>query len=106
MKRFVLVLLAFYSIALSCIPCQDQEEAAPENQIVVIKPDTDQQGHFEMDLCSPFCTCACCASVSLQHQIAFLPLKASFTTFKEISFAYLSATNRDDLTSIWQPPRV
>ncbi|WP_439584311.1 DUF6660 family protein [Dyadobacter bucti] len=106
MTRIILIVLAIYTAALSCIPCQDQVSSASYTGTVnFIKAEAERQKPIDVDLCTPFCTCSCCAGVSLQQQIAYLPDKSSFSTFEDIAFAYLSRTHFGDLTSIWQPPR-
>lgn len=105
--RIALIVLAFYTAALSCIPCKDNVSTDTcASTVVVINSASDINHSLDVDLCTPFCTCSCCASVSLQHQNASLPLKGSFATFAEVAFAYLSRSHSGDLTSIWQPPRV
>jgi len=107
MTRIVLIVMAIYIAALSCIPCKDQVVPSSYiSAITMIKAEMERQKPVDADLCTPFCTCTCCASVSLQKQIDFLPGKRSFSTFKVIGFAYLSRIHSGDLTSIWQPPRV
>ncbi|TDE09413.1 DUF6660 family protein [Dyadobacter psychrotolerans] len=106
MTRIILIVLAIYTAALSCIPCKDQVSPAWYSSTVkMVKAETERQKPIDVDLCTPFCTCSCCAGVSLQQEIAYLPDKSSFSTFGDIAFAYLSRTHIGDLTSIWQPPR-
>jgi hypothetical protein len=107
MMRILLIVLAIYTTALSCIPCKDSVQTRERGTVVnVIKADQAHQKTADIDLCTPFCTCTCCASVSMQQQITTLPAKAAFSVFEDINFAYLSRTHSGDLTSIWQPPRV
>lgn len=104
--RIALIVLAFYTAALSCIPCKDKVSSnsyATTAAFVQSAMDTPQS--LDIDLCTPFCTCSCCASVSLQQQGASILVKGSFSTFENITFVYLSRSHSGDLTSIWQPPR-
>ena len=102
-----MILLAFHTAVLSCIPCQDEAfgDSSVDTVVLIKAVAGDQEGSEDLDLCSPFCSCTCCASVSVQNHIAYLPVKASFFIFKEITFLYLPNTHACDLTSIWQPPR-
>jgi len=107
MMRIALIVLAFYTAALSCIPCKDNVSTnSYANTVILVNSTSDTSHSPDVDLCTPFCTCSCCASVSLQQQIPFLPAKGNFSIFQEITFAYLSRSHSGDLTSIWQPPRV
>jgi hypothetical protein len=106
MMRIALIILAIYTTALSCIPCKDTVSTrAYGTTLTVIKAGQTSQQAADIDLCTPFCTCTCCASVSIQQQVAALPEKTAFSLFEDIAFAYLSRTHSGDLTSIWQPPR-
>ncbi|MEO6287598.1 MAG: DUF6660 family protein [Dyadobacter sp.] len=103
--RIILIILAFYTVALSCIPCQDQAVEAAFSDHVVVNAN-DQQQAADIDLCSPFCICTCCSAITLQQEITSPSLLASFPVFEDLIFAYSSETISGDLTSIWQPPRI
>ncbi|WP_205748194.1 DUF6660 family protein [Dyadobacter luticola] len=106
MIRIALIILAIYTTALSCIPCTDTVSMeAYGTTINVIKAGQTRQQAADIDLCTPFCTCACCASVSMAQPVAILPAKAAFSFFKAITFAYLSRSHNGNISSIWQPPR-
>ncbi|WP_374760192.1 DUF6660 family protein [Dyadobacter pollutisoli] len=103
--RIILIILAFYTIALSCIPCQDQALEVSYSDHVTVDASSQQQS-TDIDLCSPFCICTCCSAITLQAETAPPPMMASFPVFEELIFAYSSNINGGDLTSIWQPPRI
>jgi hypothetical protein len=103
--RIILIILAFYTIALSCIPCQDQALEASYSDHLKFDASSDQQS-ADIDLCSPFCICTCCSAITLQTEIVSPPLMASFSVFEELSFAYSSNSDSGDLATIWQPPRI
>ncbi len=106
MKVVIAYLLAFYVLALSCIPCQDEAEPLPDssNPIAVVSGAGD--GHQEaIDLCSPFCICACCASVTISQTIAALPENAVSRLIPPAGFSYLQILSAGDMTGIWQPPQ-
>lgn len=110
MKVIVAYLLAFYVLALSCIPCQD--EVRPENLPL---PDSNTalavaasaaDGHREaIDLCSPLCICACCASVAVSTAVAALPESAVSQLIPSAGFSYLQILYTGDRAGIWQPPQ-
>lgn len=110
MKVIIAYLLAFCVLALSCIPCQD--EAGPEalplpdsnTALTVTAGATD--GHREaIDLCSPFCICACCASVTISATVAALPENAVSQLIPPAGFSYLQILYTGDRAGIWQPPQ-
>jgi hypothetical protein len=105
MMRLVLILLAFYTITLSFVPCQDEasEEGHSTSSFVTAG---DQPHPAKIDLCSPFCVCSCCAGITLQPEFTAAAPATTFIVFKEIIFAYTPGSMTGDLGSIWQPPRV
>lgn len=107
MKVFVAYLLALYVVMLSCIPCQDDVARCPgqEEQSVVVHDAGG--GHSEaLDLCSPFCICACCAGVTIAKPVPGLP-ETKFVSRPPIAgIPYLSPIYAGDLAGIWQPPKI
>ncbi|WP_374761911.1 DUF6660 family protein [Dyadobacter frigoris] len=104
--RLALYILAFYTIVLSCIPCQD-EVLRPSYKAIgsIISTSTDK-GQSVGDVCSPFCICACCAGITLQEPFISLPEVASTVFFSDQAFTYTARDDGGELTSIWQPPRI
>jgi len=107
MIRLAHCLLALYTVLLSCIPCQDEEPMTFQNittSFITATADTNDQN--TVDLCSPFCICACCSAVTLHHAIVHLPEEQCFGFPESKSFSYLKNSGSGDLTTIWQPPRI
>ncbi|WP_409012398.1 DUF6660 family protein [Dyadobacter sp. 50-39] len=105
--RLAIYLLAFYTVVLSCIPCQDDPlRVSYKGTIAIINASADHQDQGTVDLCSPFCICACCAGITLQEPITSLPEAASAPFFKDDAFAYTTDSTGGNLASIWQPPRI
>lgn len=104
MKVIIAYLLAFSVLALSCIPCQD-DAPADSSGAVTVAADAGN-GHPEaIDLCSPFCICACCASVTISAAIAALPDSPVLQLMPSASFSYLQMLYTGDMAGIWQPPQ-
>ena len=101
-------ILAIYTLLLSCIPCQDEMIVSMDQTDNVTIVDTNQNVNDQhaLDLCSPFCICACCSGITLQHTVSSLPILTFFAFPEEKTFAYIQRTDSGDLTSIWQPPRI
>jgi len=103
--RLAHYILALYTVLLSCIPCQDELPIAVAATHVV-SASADMHDPHTVDLCSPFCICACCSGITLQPSIAALPEMPSFSFPDEKVFSYSRRIHSGDLTSIWQPPRI
>lgn len=104
--RLAIYFLAFFTVVLSCIPCQDKVLRFSYEQAVTIKTDADHRDQGGVDLCSPFCICACCAGITLQQPVPSLPKVACTALFNGNAFAYTAESKGRDLASIWQPPRI
>ena len=96
--RFLCALLAIYVFALSVHTCSDG--IAQGHAVSTVQQTED--GHGDMDLCSPFCTCTCCAGITsvkvhrFQHVV---PMNA--LVYSEGTSSVLSMPR----TPVWQPPQ-
>lgn len=104
MKVILAYLLAFYVLALSCIPCQD-EAPLPASSIEAVATSTGDPHQEVIDLCSPFCICACCASVTIGATVAALPESAVSQLIPSAGFSYLQILYTGEMAGIWQPPQ-
>jgi hypothetical protein len=102
MKLFATI-LSVYFLVLTAIPCMDE----PEDRSVQkseISPKTSESHHNDIDHCSPFCTCNCCATPVVNHDtiMEFICVK-----FSEFNFPnYCSRFSNAYFVSIWQPPQL
>ncbi|WP_353718481.1 DUF6660 family protein [Dyadobacter sp. 676] len=104
MKVLVAYLFAFYVLALSCIPCQD--EPVTHSDVAAKAVSDAGDGHSEViDLCSPLCICACCASVTISPVAAVLPDNPVTQLVPPTGFSYLQTLSAGDMAGIWQPPK-
>jgi len=107
MIRLAHCLLAIYTVLLSCIPCQDEEPLTFQNiSTGFIHATADQNDQKAIDLCSPFCICACCSAITLHQSVAALPEVQFFGFPENKGFSYAQTANAGNLTTIWQPPRI
>ena len=104
MMKLAFYIFAFYTVVLSCIPCQDELQL-PVYEQSIVSADAGPDRPNSIDLCSPFCICACCAGITLQHSIACLPDLQSYSFSEEKSFAYISHADSGNSIRIWQPPK-
>lgn len=96
--------MAFYVLALSCIPCQD--DVTDGNAVVTTTVSKAGDGHRQVvDLCSPLCICACCASVTVSTVVAILPESPVMQLIPSAGFSYLQTLSAGDRAGIWQPPQ-
>jgi hypothetical protein len=102
--RYLAIILSFLTIALSAIPCDDEVN----NDIAIISivtADTPTDSHLLGDLCSPFCTCVCCANVVVEP-VFDQELTITDAMNTELNSTYLFSFSRDFSKSIFQPPQV
>jgi hypothetical protein len=96
---------------LSCIPCTDNEHiiATTQNQIEIDA--TEEHNHDNHDncndLCSPFCTCACCGMTINTVKGLVLKQHIPIIVVAHIqSFFYLETPFFQHRQSIFQPPQL
>ena len=98
------VLLAFftiYMIVLNTLPCADApQEILSKPQAVSVQQD---EGHADLDGCSPFCQCHCCHFHTLDVAANDYVLAQPLISKKVIG--YQDGASRDYSSRILQPPR-
>ena len=103
MKLFV-VILSLFTITLSAIPCDDDLSVGTD-LTSSISQDSHGDSHSDVDACSPFCTCVCCATVVV-HPIAEVDILVPLLDYSEIHSYYEFINKSDYLNRIFQPPQV
>ena len=105
MMKIFTYLFAVYILALTTLPCVDKPEELVMQKSEFTKSTTTHHHQSDIDLCSPFCTCNCCASPVIQPDLAI-----SFESFpillQSIHTEYVSGFISYPSASIWQPPRL
>lgn len=100
--KFFTIIFSMYILVLSCTPCGD----AGENIVKADQKVSNTTSHeHTADLCTPFCSCACCPASAFYHPLAIFTIpKAVFqaTKFTIVNTSCLS----NNFHSIWQPPKV
>jgi len=102
-KKIIAGLLAFYMLALIFVPCQDACDSREHQSITTIQ--SAQEHHeAENDICSPFCTCNCCASYVLVASVATIStfISSDDNSFPSYATPFYSAVAADH----WQPPKL
>ena len=102
--RIVAFIMAMLVLGLSFVPCRDTADPlvkeVVKHKLSATMPDDDAHD----DSCSPFCHCACCAGVSLEHGIAAVqqllpPLVITHNA------RYIESI-REISIPVWQPPQL
>jgi uncharacterized protein DUF6660 len=105
--RTIAKILSIMTIVLTLLPCSDGYAQYQNNNTIQISLNTDNtQDHHpdDSDLCTPFCTCVCCAS--LVYVVKSLNVTQP-ELIKIESIQYHDPNrNSDYISRNFQPPRV
>jgi len=102
--KIIAIILSFYVLALTALPCIEVNKDLASHQIEISSQTQDTHNHGDTDRCSPFCTCNCCAtSVIFQEYLVQLN---SYSFYEKQYFPVSSNFFSDPLASIWQPPKI
>jgi hypothetical protein len=106
MYRRIRILLAFYVMAISCFPCQDEIVISLQNKVKTeVATASGHASDCKPDLCSPFCICACCAGTTMLSPLLKLPRIRFNESGPDVVFLYKSFLAGGELATIWQPPK-
>lgn len=99
--KYIAVILSVYVMVLTAIPCNDVH--AGTNSATLELSEQSQNHTSDVDLCSPFCFCHCCQTLSFPSffSISFINMVEITLDikFKEPAFS-------SPVASIWQPPKI
>jgi hypothetical protein len=102
MKLFASV-FSLYILVLLAVPCMDTHSSGMNTGIVAATNETHNHSG-DMDQCSPFCSCICCAASIVYPEFKVDFFSSDFfekvTPSKALSFIPVS------LNSIFQPPNI
>lgn len=110
--KWLTTVLALYLFSLSLWPCAD--EFLPKGGRLELTVWVSALGavpgsaHEQHDLCTPFCTCACCTATLMASPLPHYQLSPSVVR-KPISTkrpAYIPLRWAEPLSAIWQPPKL
>lgn len=103
--KFPALILSLIVLAMSCMPCRDDIVIKPgKNRIEFVKSSSSQQENHKTDVCSPFCTCSCCATINFSFTHFFVDDIVFYNT-KHIA-AFVPSLFRKVALPIWQPPQL
>ncbi|MFZ6037577.1 MAG: DUF6660 family protein [Bacteroidota bacterium] len=99
--KYLAVILSMYVMVLTAIPCNDVHAANTNSVSLELSEQSPNQTN-DVDLCSPFCFCHCCQTLSFPSffngLLSNVEVVALNITFKESRFS-------NHFSSIWQPPK-
>ncbi|MFZ5432111.1 MAG: DUF6660 family protein [Bacteroidota bacterium] len=100
--KYVTVILSMYAMVLTAMPCSDVHSADTNSVSFELAKQSPVQTN-DVDLCSPFCFCNCCQTLSFP----------SFSQISVINFIEISLdielkqpSFSSPVASIWQPPKI
>jgi hypothetical protein len=68
-------------------------------------PRQQHENHGDVDLCSPFCHCTCCATYTVINNVVTLPERTE-VALCPVFTEYLSADLIEISLPVWQPPQL
>jgi hypothetical protein len=106
--NFLRLILAFYFMALSLMPCEDVHKQPGSSQTNVALRMEQSHTKDKSDICSPLCICNCCqitVTAFKTEPLINIPKQVQTYFSKKIlfqknDFAYQVYEN------IWQPPKI
>lgn len=104
MKNAWAYLLAFLVLSISILPCADGATLADTELDHYELTQSDPKSDNHQDACSPFCTCNCCASLSVMCTVTTVYAVTVCHHLKHASF--IEARTHSIALPIWQPPQL
>ena len=103
MKVFTLI-MAFVVFFASITPCADSVGAIIENRTTALSTNHKPSSPGDLDCCSPFCICACCAG--FVYNPSLYQINEVQPLHNPITVAFISADISSISLPIWQPPQL
>jgi len=100
--RIIATILSIYILVLTNMPCSDMHHL--DNNSISYKIEKQDNNHSnEIDLCSPFCFCSCCQTVSITSFFSFSQL--NLFSINILSF-YIEQNYSFLAIKFWRPPKI
>ncbi len=91
-------------MGLNLVPCADVHNVYDANVSTYCAEQQGSHKSTDVDACTPFCHCSCCAaSTTLKLAQA---LKAPFHSFETADLFYIEDSYPSISHTIWQPPKL
>ncbi|PWJ55565.1 hypothetical protein CLV98_11341 [Dyadobacter jejuensis] len=106
MNKLKLYLLALYTVALACVPCDDGM-AVPlgSDSVTIMAVHLPSDPGNDGDHCTVFCACTCCASTVIVQALDLIPQIKGYVREDIMTFSPYSMHSVSRINNIWQPPQ-
>lgn len=102
MKKAFHILFCIYFIALVIVPCGDKDDCNEINHSEISQ--TTNHKEHSGEVCTPFCSCACCAAHFLSNELEpTLNIVAIINTLQTV---HKESKISSAVIAIWQPPKL
>jgi len=103
--KIIAIIISIITIIFSALPCDDEADIGTQ-QTAVISQGSDLENNVHIDLCSPFCSCACC-TISISEPTNLTEILISpIIPAKELDTHYEVSFFNNYFSKIDQPPQV
>lgn len=105
--RVIRFLFTMYVLALAVYPCNDKETCTDERKanITFVSVTDHDHTNSEVDQCTPFCICACCAANIQLNPVADISFAVLVHNTK-LTTLYFEKPILVNASNIWQPPKL
>ncbi|WP_316806940.1 DUF6660 family protein [Pedobacter agri] len=104
--KFLIYILSFAILGLSCITCEDVVSLAANSSEISSAAVEKSSTSADQDNCSPLCTCNCCGQPLLVFSIASMANTSKRQAPKDKLIAYNNQFISSYIQNIWQPPKL
>ncbi|MCK9641367.1 MAG: hypothetical protein M0R39_15795 [Prolixibacteraceae bacterium] len=103
--KLIVTILSFYILMLTAVPCSHAVAGHSTCKMEQSKSMTNHHDSgLEIDHCSPFCTCNCCATPVVTSDAI---LQFTFVKYCQHNYpGYYSTFTTSFFATIWQPPQL
>jgi hypothetical protein len=103
--KFFFFIMSFFFLYLSCLPCGDSKECNIKAPTEISAADNHQEHNHAAEICTPFCTCSCCAASAFYSPFSKTQVN-KVILFSQKFPLYNVAFTTEAHISIWQPPKI
>ena len=100
--KFIAVILSVYVMVLTAMPCTDID-TVDSNSVSYELAEQNHNQSNDLDLCSPFCFCHCCQTLSFP---SFYDGFLSDVKVVNLNIPFKESRFSSPFSSIWQPPKL
>lgn len=102
LKKAFNILFCLYFLLLVGMPCGDKEDCNEKNHTELTQKSSHEKHSGEV--CSPFCTCTCCASHFINSNVSTSLDYISFTN--PVYKVHEVSKETSVIIPVWQPPKL